>query len=450
MKKKGFTLVELIAVMAIMSVILVAIGGLYVTGIKRAESTKINGDIENKYRNFYQVTKDSISKNRGNIHLFYNNESKQWWNFYVKAGTNMNFINEGKKDGYSVQKAYLATKNITGDKEKILVSFGNGKVRSFYMIEVNGKDVEYNYDANNNNQGKIDIKGEILSYHKLCDDVTKFNINESNNVYYFYIQYTKKEVIRDYDFSVNETDDRVVTVEDSNNSEDDNNQRGEPYSSKPLDDFYNSIGGITLLNSNNIVLNSSLHFTHSSYYVSGEANGSEDGDRKFESIVQNNSKFWGTVATNNIKNLNNGNMNSIELSLKFKKGFNYTIYDNYIKACIKRMGNYNIILVKNNGQFDLFNNFEEINGGLSQYVLAIIRDENNGHILLTNLSINLDNCTVNNMLIYTSKNINLSSVKCRNSSLVSGGSVYIYGPLSINGEYSKTDTTKFYISKFFE
>lgn len=449
MKKKGFTLVELIAVMAIMSVILVAIGGLYVTGIKRAENTKINGDIENGYRNFYQVTKDAISKNRVDMQLFYNNESKQWWNFHVKAGTNSKFINEEKKDGYFIQKAYLGIKNSIGDKEKILISFGNDKVRSFYMIEVNGKDVEYNYDVNNNNQEKVDIKGEIISYQKLCDDVTKFSINESNNVYYFYIQYTKKGVIRDYDFSVNKTDDRIVTVED-NNSEGNNNQGGEPDSSKPLDNFYNSIGGMTLLNSNNIVLNSSLHFTGSSYYINGEAKGSEDDDRKFESIVQNNSKFWGTVATNNLKNLNNGNMNSIVLSLKLKKNFKYTIDDNYIKACIKRMRNYNIILVKKNGKYNLFNNFEEINGGLSRYILAIIRDENNGHILLTNLSINLDNCTVNNMLIYTSKNININSVNCRNSSLVSGESIYINESASINGEYSKTDKTKFYISKFFE
>lgn len=448
MKKKGFTLVELIAVMAIMSVILVAIGGLYVTGIKRSESTKIKGDIENGYRNFYQVTKDTISKNRGDIQLFYNNESKQWWNFYVKPGTNSNFINEGKKDGYSVQKAYLAMKNSTGDKEKILVSFGNSEVRSFYMIEVNGKDVTYNYGSNNNSQGKVDITGEILSYQKLCDDVSKFKINESNNVYYFYIQYTKKEVIRDYDFSVNKTDDRVVTVED-NNSEG-GNQGGGSDSSKPLDDFYNSIGGMTLLNSNNIVLKGSLHITDSSYYVNGEAKGSEDDDRKFESIVQNNSQFWGIVSTNNIKNLNNGNMNSIELSLKLKNNLKYTINDNYIKNCIKRMGNYNMILVEDNGRYDLFNNFEEINGGLNQYVIAILRDENNGYILLTNLSINLDNCSVNNMLIYTSKNINLNSVNCRKSSLVSEESIYIDGSVSINGEYTKTDTTKFYISKFFE
>lgn len=232
MKKKGFTLVELIAVMAIMSVILFAIGGLYVTGIKRTENMKINGDIENEYRNFYQVTKDTISKNRGDIQLFYNNESKQWWNFYVKSGTNSNFINEEKKDGYSVQKAYLAMKNSTDDKEKILVSFGSGKVRSFYMIEVNGKDVEYNYDTNNNNQGKMDITGEIISYQRLCDDVTKFKINKNNNVYYFYIEYTKNGIMRDYDFSINKTNDRVVTVEENNHSESDNNQGGEESSSK--------------------------------------------------------------------------------------------------------------------------------------------------------------------------------------------------------------------------
>ncbi len=62
MKKKGVTLVELIAVMSIMTVILVAIFGIYLTGIKRAESTKTNADIEKEYRNFYQIMKESIKE----------------------------------------------------------------------------------------------------------------------------------------------------------------------------------------------------------------------------------------------------------------------------------------------------------------------------------------------------------------------------------------------------
>lgn len=53
MKKKGFTLVEMIAVLAITSLLIIMVGGIYVNGMKVTNKTKANTDIENQYRRAY-------------------------------------------------------------------------------------------------------------------------------------------------------------------------------------------------------------------------------------------------------------------------------------------------------------------------------------------------------------------------------------------------------------
>ena len=61
MKKKGFTLIELIAVISIMTVLLTAILGIYVNYAKRSSITKNRTDIQNDFSN----SKEKI-KNKNN------------------------------------------------------------------------------------------------------------------------------------------------------------------------------------------------------------------------------------------------------------------------------------------------------------------------------------------------------------------------------------------------
>lgn len=453
MKKRGVTLVELIAVMAIMSVIFVAIGGLYVTGIKRSENTKINGDIENGYRNFYQVVKDTINKNKGDIQIFYNNESKQGKNFSVVAGTNNNFINEGKKDGYSIQEAYLAIKNSKDDKEEILVSFGNGTARAFYMIEVNEKNVQYDTD-NNSNQDNMNITGEIISYKKLCDDVTKFNINEKNNVYYFYVQYSKDGIVRDYDFSVNKNDDRVVTVSENSKDIQDNDDIEGDNSQKNLENFYKQMGSLTLLKDTGKVRlnNSDLTFSgNSTYYFSGLLNNKyNDISKKFIG----NGKVYGTY------NLNNSNEDdSVKpLNFEFANG-NYTNEERTIASIIQEMkyNNIDTVLIKkvNNGY--KYYNYKYVSEPIKNFIGAIIKDDN-GYIVLINGDVYLQGNIANNLLVYAFGNINIDNsnqyyedVKFNNCSLVSYKNINMANcSVTIEGKYNVTDNTKKKIEQFLE
>lgn len=212
MKKKGFTLVELIAVMSIMCVILIAIFGIYITGIKRAETTKINADIENEYRNFYQVIKNSIKEDRDYIKLFYDDNTSRGWILSDLDKENNNFNNEFKNSRYELKEAYLVIKNKKSNIDNILISFEKEGVRTFYMIQVNSKDVEYKLDPDNILNGSVNIIGNIVSYRKICDNVTKFNVNENKGTYYFYLQYTKKGISREYNFSVNKSNERIIEI----------------------------------------------------------------------------------------------------------------------------------------------------------------------------------------------------------------------------------------------
>lgn len=212
MKKKGFTLVELIAVMSIMCVISIAIFGIYITGIKRAETTKINADIENEYRNFYQVIKNSIKEDRDYIKLFYDDNTSRGWTLSDLDKQNNKFNNEFKNSRYELKEAYLVIKNKKSNIDNILISFEKEGVRTFYMIQVNSKDVEYKLDPDNILNGSVNIIGNIVSYRKICDNVTKFNVNENKGTYYFYLQYTKKGISREYNFSVNKSNERIIEV----------------------------------------------------------------------------------------------------------------------------------------------------------------------------------------------------------------------------------------------
>ena len=63
MKKKGFTLIELIAVISIMTVLLTAILGIYVNYAKRSSITKNRTDIHNDFSNSKEKIKNKMKNN---------------------------------------------------------------------------------------------------------------------------------------------------------------------------------------------------------------------------------------------------------------------------------------------------------------------------------------------------------------------------------------------------
>lgn len=450
MKKKGVTLVELIAVMSIMTVILVAIFGIYLTGIKRAESTKTNADIEKEYRNFYQIMKESIKENRSDIKLFYNNGTLQWWNFYDVGNKNNKFINECKSNGYDVQKAYLAMKDKDGVSDNILISFGNGKIRTFYMIKVKKGDIEYKAASSDDSKGAVNINGNILAYRKICDDVTKFKVNENNSVYYFYLQYTKNGISRDYDFSVNKTDERVVSIGNGEEQED-NNSEGDN-SDENLENFYNEIGSLTLLNGNgNIMLHSSTleFYYNSSYYFNGVLSGEE---YKFPSKFIGYNNVFGQY---NLENLNENN--SVKpIKLGFANG-SYTNNNKTVASIIQEMKSKNIdtVLIKKNDSKYIYYDYRYCNEPISNFIGAIMKD-NNGYIVLINGDVYLQGNVANDLLVYSTGNIIINNynqyykdVTLKRCSLVSCKNIQLLMCyVTMKGQYKVTDNTKNLIEQF--
>ncbi|MDQ0148280.1 type II secretion system protein [Eubacterium multiforme] len=466
MKKKGFTLIELIAVLSILSIILVAIGGIYLAGVKRINNTKIKADIENNYRNFYQIVKTDIDKNKGDIQLFYNSQFDRWWNVYFQNESNNNIINENKGKDFSIKKAYLAIKGLSKDTDKILISFGNGENRSFYMIEVNKKDIEYNAGSNSEEEGKVDIKGPIISYRKLCDNVKKFKVYNKNNVYYFYLQFAEGDVNREYNFSIDNGGERIVIGEGDSNS---NNEppKEDNEEENILNDFYNSISGITLLNdgSNSIKVEGSLTIHNSSYYLNGHKSNNND-IRVFKNFILKNDDFHGIVDCYNIKNNNEKNIKVKNLDLKFNnRGFkiykfnvgvnvNGRLYYDNLNAIISRLNKNDIALLKSNNNWDTISSLDQLKRiDLSRYCGAIVKESNGRAMLLTNGNITIDDGghSFDKILFYTNNNIIIKRVGLSfyNSSIVScndididGGSIYI------SGQYDKSLDIKKVFSYF--
>lgn len=195
MKKKGFTLVELIAVMAITSVVILSVGGLYVTGIKKAQTTKINNDIENAYRNTYQLIKNQIEDSDKVISLKVDNNTKALGKEFK--------INEKPKElqGLTEDKAYILTKDSNSNIDTILASFrkNDSDELNLYILYMNNT----NIDENEIKQNKdiLNLKN-ISRVREVCDNLEKISIDEADNGFNFKLDYLKNNIQRNYEFYI--------------------------------------------------------------------------------------------------------------------------------------------------------------------------------------------------------------------------------------------------------
>lgn len=415
MKKKGFTLIELIAVMAIMSILTLFIGRIYVSYTKRSEEVKIKTDIENSYRNTYDILKNSIEKG-DKVSIL--NKS-----FTINKNNISNNLVE--------DKVWLFIKNNNSNNNILIATFKNiiTNEKSLYAINVNE-------DYENNSESQIKINN-TLSLNEISKNIEEFSLGEFNNSFYFKIVYLKDKISMPYEFSINKVKDRIINVTDKN--AENNGHTDNQVSS--LKSFYESLSTLTVLNNSKIRVRGSLFLSNSSYFLNGvESSDTISDARQLYNVIRNNEEFWGTVSINNVENKNDGKLNPQILDLIFNRESNENyklnrgLEDEIKDLSLKESGSYK--LLKDN-----------------KYPIGVvIKTGDNKYVVLINGSLTIEDelDNYNSLLIYASDNLKLegNGKILNNSSLVAGNNLYIQTSIMMNGEFTADDKTKEYISAF--
>lgn len=212
MKKKGFTLVELIAVLAITSTILLMIGGIYVSGVKTASQTKDKADIQNEYRKTYdglkRVLKDSekvqIYEKEANIDgegkvislAMYKNEEGEFILYKERDGENYNLVNakinsitNDEPLNLTINEKSIISKNlvdITIKKLKKEVSSNEYLAcNAWFKKGKEEKKYSFTIDVNNKSEITLNVDGEEEdenSWNPQNIKMSNFNILDSTNI----------------------------------------------------------------------------------------------------------------------------------------------------------------------------------------------------------------------------------------------------------------------------
>lgn len=431
MKKKGFTLIELIAVLSIMTVLLTAILGIYVNYAKRSSITRNRTDIQNDFNNCKEKIKNKM-KNNSTILLD------------KKIRIPSSVINKGLKS----EKAYLEITpkkdNEESEKVSLLVSFinENAKEKELYFVEVDKDNLDEEDD--------IITLNKISSFEEVTGNVSSFDVKKFNGGFLFDISFSKSNTKRSYEFLLSEKNNELV-INSDDKDEDDNNEESD------LDDFFNSISGITLLNGGNIEVDGSLTFTGSSYFIGSLIDNGQGSESQLKDIIT--STVGSPVFISNVINNNRGDVNPQSLPLAFKKG-NYISNDYYgssISEEIYKLSNKRdgaVALLDSEYEYKIYNNYNDITKeDISDSIGAIIRLGYTKYIILINGNLNIEDTLSNgvSMFIYSSRNIRVTrstnawidtSIVCGGNLIIDSPSVYIYS------EYKVDDATKKCISKF--
>lgn len=430
MKKKGFTLIELIAVIAIMTVLLTAILGIYVNYAKRSSITRNRTDIQNDFSNSKEKIKNKIKNNNNTIILD------------KKIKISSFAINKDLKS----EKAYLEItpkkENEESEKVSLLISFTNknNKEKELYFVDT--------YKENLDEEDNIITLNKISSFEEITANVSDFDVKKFNGGFLFDINFSKNNTKRSYEFLLSEkSDDLVINSDDKN--EDDNNK--EP----SLDDFFNSISGLTLLGGGNIEVNSSFRLINSSYFVDGLVDNGQDAESQLKSVIT--SKYGNSIDVIG-KNNNKGNSNPKRLPLAFLEGDYYEdiFFSHNLSAIIGYLSgkaNGSAFLLETNDLFELYNNYEYITDEeISNSIGVVVKLPNNKYVILINGELTINSGLSNgiSMFIYSSKDLifNGSAKSLMNTSIACGEDIEINSPLELNGQYSVDNATKKCISKF--
>ena len=430
MKKKGFTLIELIAVISIMTVLLTAILGIYVNYAKRSSITKNRTDIQNDFSNSKEKIKNKM-KNNNTIIL----EKK------IKISSSA--INKDLES----EKAYLEITpkkdNEESEKVSLLVSFINesNKEKELYFIETDKENLDEEDD--------IITLNKISSFEEVTANVSSFDVKKFNGGFLFDISFSKNNTKRSYEFLLSEKNNELVINSDDKDEDDNNNEESN------LDDFFNSISGLTLLGGGNIEVNSSFRLVNSSYFVEGLVDNGQDAESQLKSIIT--SKYGNSIAIIG-KNDNKGNSNPKKFPLAFSEGAYYDdIYfsDNLssIIRYLSRKVNGSAVLLGSNGVFEFYNNYDYITDEeISSSIGVIVKLPNNKYVILINGELTINSGLSNgiSMFIYSSEDLIFkgSAKALMNTSIACGSNIEINSPLDINGQYKVDDATKKCISKF--
>ena len=430
MKKKGFTLIELIAVISIMTVLLTAILGIYVNYAKRSSITKNRTDIQNDFSNSKEKIKNKM-KNNNTIIL----EKK------IKISSSA--INKDLKS----EKAYLEIiskkDNEESEKVSLLVSFINesNKEKELYFIETDKENLDEEDD--------IITLNKISSFEEVTANVSSFDVKKFNGGFLFDISFSKNNTKRSYEFLLSEKNNELVINSDNKDEDDNNNEESN------LDDFFNSISGLTLLGGGSIEVNSSFRLVNSSYFVEGLVDNGQDAESQLKSIIT--SKYGNSIAIIG-KNDNKGNSNPKKLPLAFSEGDYYDdiYFSDSLSSIIRylsRKVNGSAVLLGSNGVFEFYNNYDYITDEeISSSIGVIVKLPNNKYVILINGELTINSGLSNgiSMFIYSSEDLIFkgSAKALMNTSIACGSNIEINSPLDINGQYKVDDATKKCISKF--
>lgn len=432
MKKKGFTLIELIAVISIMTVLLTAILGIYVNYANRSSITKNRTDIQNDFSNSKEKIKNKM-KNNNTIVL----EKK------IKISSSA--INKDLES----EKAYLEITpkkdNKESEKVSLLVSFINesNKEKELYFIETYKDNLYY--------EGDVITLSKISSFEEVTANVSSFDVKKFNGGFLFDISFNINNIKRSYEFLLSEKNNELVINSDDKDEDDNNNEESN------LDNFFDSISGITLLNGGNIQVEGSFTFINSSYFVGNLIGNGQGSESQLKDIIT--STVGSPVFISNVTNSNKGNIKPQSLPLAFKKG-NYISNDYYgssISEEIYKLSNKRdgaVALLDSDYEYKIYNNYNDITKeDISDSIGAIIRLGYTKYIILINGNLNIEDTLSNgvSMFIYSSRDIRVTrstnawidtSIVCGGNLIIDSPSVYIYS------EYKVDDATKKYISKF--
>lgn len=430
MKKKGFTLIELIAVLSIITVLLTAILGIYVNYAKRSSITKNRTDIQNNFSNSKEKIKNKM-KNNNTIILD------------KKMNISSSAINKDLKS----EKAYLEIipKKDDEESEKVifLVSFinKNNKERELYFVETDKDNLD--------DEGGIITLNKISSFEEVTTNVSDFNVKKFNGGFLFDISFSINNTKRSYEFLLSEKNDELVINSDDKDEDDNNNEESN------LDDFFNSISGLTLLGEGNIEVNSSFRLINSSYFVDGLVDNGQDAERQLKSIIT--SKYGNSIDIIG-KNDNKGNSNPKRLALAFSEGYYYEgifFGDNLLSIIgyLSRKANGSTCLLGTDGFFKSYDNYEYITDEeINDSIGAIVKLLNNKYVILINGELTINSGLSNgiSMFIYSSEDLIFkgSAKQLINTSIACGGDIEINSPLDLNGQYKVDNATKKCISKF--
>ena len=427
MKKKGFTLIELIAVMAIMMVLLTAVLGLYVNGIKRSNITKDRTDMQNEFSN----AKAKISKEIGSddVTTIINKKVE------IKASTDLNEL--------IPEKAYLSIKNTKDDSITFLVSLINKNTnRDLYLIRTTGKDID--------NGDNITIN-KVESCIEVANNVSKLSINEFNNGLIFNIEFSINKSSRSYEFLLSKKTDEIVISDESGTVDSEGGNIN-------LDDFFKNISGITLLNDTKIEVNGSLSLVNTSYFINGLVKDSSIADEQLKEVIT--TVNGSPVFTSGLENNNDGKNVQQGLPLAFTSGNFISGNNNYGSSISDEINNLSnkpegaTALLNSNDRFTIYNNYEDLtNSDIKNSIGSIIKIASRKYVVLINGDLNIEDTLSNgnSMLIYSTGNMKItkSANSLISTSIICGGTLIIDSPsVNMYKEYEVDDDTKECISKF--